>query len=69
MAETYEQKWSANLNCQPFARRFVEEVIGLSWPNDVSVAGDELPVMIDIGVLYISSKNKKRRRKKKKDEE
>ncbi|CAF4054122.1 unnamed protein product [Rotaria sp. Silwood1] len=27
MAELYEQKWSASLNCQQFARRFIEETI------------------------------------------
>ncbi|CAF1320584.1 unnamed protein product [Rotaria sp. Silwood1] len=40
MAELYEQKWSASLNCQQFARRFIEETIGLNWPDGVSVAGD-----------------------------
>jgi hypothetical protein len=67
MAAAYEQKWSANLNCQQFARRFIEETIGLKWPDGILVAGDKLPVMIDISVMCISSKTKKRR--KKKDEE
>ncbi|CAF1609646.1 unnamed protein product [Rotaria magnacalcarata] len=51
MAELYEQKWSASLNCQQFARRFIEETIGLNWPDGVLVAGDVLPVMINFNVL------------------
>jgi hypothetical protein len=69
MVETYGLKWSANLNCQQFALRFIEEAIGLNWPNDVLVAGDKLPVMIDISVLNISSKNRKKRKKQKREEE
>jgi hypothetical protein len=59
---------SSTMNCQQFARLFLMEGLGLTWPEDIVVAGDILPVIIDVVVLYTSSKNKVKAKKQNKSE-
>eukprot|EP01124_Arcella_intermedia_P024157 TRINITY_DN4004_c0_g1_i1.p1 TRINITY_DN4004_c0_g1~~TRINITY_DN4004_c0_g1_i1.p1 ORF type:complete len:194 (+),score=17.47 TRINITY_DN4004_c0_g1_i1:46-627(+) len=46
--------WSLKSNCQQFAR-FLILKLKLPWPNDINVIGDRLPVVVDIGMLAVSS--------------
>ena len=58
------------MNCQQFARLFLTEGLGLIWPEDIAVADDILPVVIDVSILCMSSTNKiktKTEKKAKKD--
>jgi hypothetical protein len=46
------------MNCQKFAHEFLTKVLGLNWPNDdVPMAGDTVPIMVDIGRFCISTSN------------
>jgi hypothetical protein len=67
MASQYQPIWSSNMNCQKFARLFLMEGLGLLWPEDISVAGDILPVTIDISIFFMSSSNKIKKKKAKRD--
>ncbi len=46
-----EEKWISSVNCQQFVREFVLDALGLEWPNNINIAGDVLPVSIDIVIL------------------
>ncbi len=59
MLKNDEARWSSTINCQQFARKFVDEALGLGWPIGMDVAGDNCPTSIDIGTFFISKQNKK----------
>ena len=60
MAAQYGRIWSSNMNCQKYAREFITEALGLDWPNDVSVAGDTIPTIIDLSI-FVSTKEKRKK--------
>jgi hypothetical protein len=60
-----QERWTSTLNCQQFARDFVTQALGLRWPN-IEVAGDTLPLIIDLGIILLSSKENIKENKKKK---
>jgi hypothetical protein len=66
MAAQYNQIWSATMNCQKFAHKFITEVLGLNWPDNVQVAGDVIPVVIDAAIFCISTSNSTKKKKKRK---
>ncbi|CAF1481371.1 unnamed protein product [Adineta ricciae] len=45
------ERWSSSVNCQQFSHHFVVDALGLEWPTNLDIAGDVLPVSIDIGIL------------------
>jgi hypothetical protein len=55
MATQYDQIWSFNMNCQKFAHEFITKALGLNWPNDVRMAGDTVPIMVDIDCISTSN--------------
>ncbi len=58
MVMNSEERWSSSVNCQQFAHHFVVEALGLQWPINLDIAGDVLPLSIDIGILLIPQTNK-----------
>jgi hypothetical protein len=65
MASQYQPIWSSSINCQQLARLFLTEGLGLTWPKDVAVTGDVLPVVIDVSIIMcILSKDKVKTKKK-----
>ncbi len=57
-----KERWTAVLNCKQFARVFVTQALGLRWP-DIEVAGDTLPLIIDLRTMYLSSKKNRKKKK------
>jgi hypothetical protein len=66
MAAQYGLIWSSNMNCQKYTREFIAEALGLDWPNHVPVAGDTIPIIIDLSIFCISTNNSTKNQKKKK---
>jgi len=50
--------WSSLINCQQYARLFIEFGLGLKWPEDVDVTGDVAPEIVNIGFFYQSLVNR-----------
>jgi hypothetical protein len=67
MVHQHGLTWSADMNCQKFARTFINEAMGLDWPVDVPVAGDDIPVIIDVSIFWMSTTNATKSRKEKKN--
>jgi len=44
--------WTSRVNCQKFAR-FLVEKLGLSWPVDVQVIGDQAPEIVDLLLTFM----------------
>jgi hypothetical protein len=55
------------MNCQKFARTFINEAMGLDWPIDVPVASDDIPIIIDLSIFFMSTTNATKNRKEKKN--
>jgi hypothetical protein len=58
MVVNNEERWSSTVNCQKISHHFVVDALGLQWPSNLDIAGDVLPLSIDIGILLISKTNK-----------
>jgi len=58
-----QKVWSSTINSHQFACRFVVDALGLNSLNNIKVAGDTLPILVDIGILLISKINNKTRKK------
>jgi hypothetical protein len=54
------------MNCQKYAREFITEALGLDWPDHVPVAGDEIPIIVDLSIFCMSTTNSTKNRKEKK---
>jgi hypothetical protein len=50
--------WNGSVNCQQFVRRLVES-LSLRVPDNVVLAGDILPIIVDVAILLISKKANK----------
>lgn len=50
------RRWSSFLNCHTFAQRFVEEVLGCTWPKDVFPPHDALWMDMAIDTMYIQTR-------------
>jgi hypothetical protein len=49
-------KWTSSVNCQTYARAWVNE-LGLVWPTELPYASDEcLPIIIDVTIQVMSMK-------------
>jgi len=44
-------KWNSDVNCQKFAKHVIEK-LGLDFPSDVIIAGDVVPVIIDVTTFF-----------------
>ncbi len=67
MVHQHGLKWSSYMNCQKFARTFINEAMGLDWPIDVPVASDDIPIIIDLSIFFMSTTNATKNRKEKKN--
>ncbi|CAF1069976.1 unnamed protein product [Adineta ricciae] len=47
--------WSGIVNCQQYVRQLVES-LGLQIPDGIQLAGDALPVIINLGIMLIQKK-------------
>ena len=46
------------MNCQQYVRQLVES-LGLSVPTNLQLAGDTLPIIIDVAILLIGKNDMK----------
>ncbi len=47
--------WSGTVNCQQYVRQLIQS-LSLQIPDGIQLAGDTLPIIIDLAILLIQKK-------------